>query len=270
MSAQKEYPIIFSTPMIQAILSGRKSQTRRIIKPQPKGATYWTYHQSTPLKGAFYPNTHDAEPKLLKCPYGQVGDRLWVRETWTTRQGLDKTKPSDIDSRQSIAYIADNEAPYLGKIRPSIHMPRWASRINLEITDIRVERVQEMPAEDILKEGVELPDSGINCDISSPPDAYENWSKGKREEWIKGQARATYFARCADVQICFEAFEKLWDSINAKWKRVWNKELKIYEFWQFPWSKETAKPVPKTTKHPERYHGCPNPWHWGISFRMTE
>ena len=85
-----------------------------------------------------------------------------------------------------------------------------------------MERVQDMTAEDILKEGIELPKSGIGCDIPEPPDAWSGWTHKQQDEWVKGQARATYFARCADVQVCFEAFEKLWDSLNAKRGYGWD------------------------------------------------
>ena len=207
----KEHPIIF-TENIKAILDGRKTQTRRVIKPAKTSATAkyfdpelnnWPIDQGT--------------GKKLHCPYGQVGDRLWVRETIDLDQMMYVADKSYCEMKDMNWYNQTRLA-----ILPSIFMPHWASRITLEITGVRVERLQEMPAEDILKEGIELPESGIGCDIPSPPDAYENWPEEKREEWIKGQARATYFARCADVQMCFEAFEKLWDSINAKSGYGWS------------------------------------------------
>jgi len=66
------------------------------------------------------------------------------------------------------------------------------------------------------------------------------------------------------------SYQSLWNSINAKWKRVYNKKLKIYEFWQFPWAEEDAVPIPKTTQHPERYHCIPNPFVFVYSFKKAE
>src|SRR5690349_14568974 len=131
----KERPILFSAPMVRAIVDGSETQTRRVVKPQ-----------LPPCYGILGGGTQWADPitgKRVRCPYGQPGDRLWVRETWTTRKGLDQVPPREISKSQSIGYIADiADAPWEGRIRPSIHMPRWASRITLEITGVRVERLQ--------------------------------------------------------------------------------------------------------------------------------
>lgn len=121
----KEHPIIFSSEMVKAILCGHKTQTRRVIKKH-----------SIPL---------GVEDCLTLCPYGQVGDRLWCRETWY----------SSPDKKEMYGYVADKDIPH-GKayrILPSIHMPRWASRITLEITEIRVERIREISITDIIAEG---------------------------------------------------------------------------------------------------------------------
>ena len=138
----KEHPILFSTPMVKAILEGRKTMTRRVVKPQPENKLQGYY-----LNGAYA--WRDPELNLdeypygnyTSCPYGQVGDRLWVRETWHQDTGL---------AGRAIHYKADGEA-YLWK--PSIFMPRRFSRITLEITNIRVERLQEITAGDCAKEG---------------------------------------------------------------------------------------------------------------------
>lgn len=120
----RERPILFSAPMIRAILDGRKTQTRRAVKD-------------------------DEGPQLGKsyCRYGRPGDRLWVRETFCS----DVVRAPHLPQ---IAYRADyDEIPAL-RWKPSIHMPRWASRISLEITDVRVERLQHISEEDAVAEGV--------------------------------------------------------------------------------------------------------------------
>ena len=152
----KERPIIFSTDMVKAILEGRKTQTRRVIKPQPDRVI-----NGVPFEylGHKY---HDASDRAIRCPYGQVGDRLWVRETWATQKSIDRFSPSYIGNAATVPlwYKADavNGRSFigLGKWRPSIFMPRWASRITLEITEVRVERLQEITFEDFKKEGIEM------------------------------------------------------------------------------------------------------------------
>jgi len=119
----KERPILFSGPMVRAILDGRKTQTRRPVKPQPFVAT---------------PSMFD----VSKCPIGQPGDRLWVRETWTK------------NTNGVVWYRADRHPIAGGLWRPSIHMPRWASRITLEITRVWVERVQDIMEDGAIREGM--------------------------------------------------------------------------------------------------------------------
>ena len=160
----KEHPVLFSGAMVRAILEGRKTQTRRVVKPQPECATACgglTWPISSPLRGngikIYLDNGRNLSTTLSLCPYGKPGDRLWVRETWL---------PFDADhviGGKEWAYRADcgadSEALRLEmgyRWRPSIHMPRRASRITLEVTDVRVQRVQEISAEDIQSEGIEL------------------------------------------------------------------------------------------------------------------
>ena len=144
----EERPIIFSTPMVQAILDGRKTMTRRVVKPQPARSPYWTQYENS---GAFYPATLDAEPSVLKCPYGPVGDMLWVRETF----GFDPWHY--LEGHDSILYRADQkiDSDYPIKWKPSIHMPKKYARIWLEITGVRVERLKDLSPKDGIAEGVE-------------------------------------------------------------------------------------------------------------------
>lgn len=149
----KERPILFSAPMVRALLDGSKTQTRRIAKVTPD--------QCEDI-GIFY-----AEHQ---CPYGQPGDRLWVRETWAPVDEFVLGYP--LDEPNSIGYRADLSARLLDitalntyawnwdlvKWKPSIHMPRWASRIMLEVTGVRVERLQDISDRDAQAEGVTIED----------------------------------------------------------------------------------------------------------------
>jgi len=143
----KERPILFSGPMVRALLEDRKTQTRRIIKPQPTGRIdpVWSYGPKG-AEVAFGPDNlrADGGPRWWRVPYGQIGDRLWVREAMA---GAD-----DPAYKHLVKYRANGD--HATRWRPSIHMPRWASRILLEITGIRFERVQEISEADTQAEGV--------------------------------------------------------------------------------------------------------------------
>lgn len=152
----KERPIPFNAEMVRAVLDGRKTQTRRVVKSQPENNTDCPYHVGV-----------GAERKARICPYGKPGDRLWVRETWAAHWMFDDVPPRSIPAfidgtrPECLYYRADDPLPdqpphegRIGKWRPSIHMPRWASRILLEVTNVRVERVQEISDADIVAEGV--------------------------------------------------------------------------------------------------------------------
>lgn len=185
----KERPIIFNTEMVKAILEGRKTQTRRPIKPQPEYLEYGSiYSNKAEYRWSF--KDHDfsnIESIIPFAPLGKLGDFLWVRETFS-----DQSSP--IGKDKFIVYKATEVEPDLfeGMWTPSIHMPRWASRITLEITDVRVEHVQDIDETDADCEGVEK----LECD--------------------------TYT----------ESFKKLWDSIYNNWDDnpwVWVYEFKIKE-----------------------------------------
>ncbi len=148
METIKERPIIFNTEMVKAILDDRKTQTRRVIKPQPINPT-WT---GTKWVESGNDNTVHYE---IKCPHGKIGEHLWVRETFSYGCYDFGT------NRQTIHYRADG-LDHKGHVwSPSIHMFRKYSRIDLEITDIRVERVQDISWEDLLAEGYPQPGKGI-------------------------------------------------------------------------------------------------------------
>ena len=171
----KERGMIFNGEMVRAILDGRKTQTRRPIK--------WKQTRFTEIgereDGSKWPWSEDAEHACdfwHPCPFGAVGDRIWVRETWNKYGGL-LTYRADHD------WIDDmrKETVCTAKWVPSIHMPRWASRILLEITDVRVERLNSISQEDAQAEGLELtgwrptysdPDSG--GEVMTP---YDNFAE---------------------------------------------------------------------------------------------
>lgn len=193
-------PILFSGPMVRAILRGDKTQTRRVIKPQP-------------IQVERHERFH------VRCPFGLPGDNLWVRETFA--------RTTDNESRGAIAFKADNECQVylcdyggegdpvgLGEAtscdewdheptwKPSIHMPRWASRITLEVVEVRVERLQEMSEYDLAREG------------------YHERSHAK----------------------CLKAFVHSWDALNAKRGFSWesNPWVWVVEFNQTEASHEPA------------------------------
>ena len=182
-----EKPILFSDEMVQAILDGRKTQTRRVLKIQPPDATY---------------KIDGTQPYFPK-PYA-VGDRLWVREAW---------RPSGVDEPASIYYRAGgnkrcpeskdlfrlkpNDGPNVW--RPSIFMPRWASRISLVVTKIKADRIQNITDKDAIAEGIDR--TGI-----------------------------LYFAHA------IQKFKKLWDSINKKRGFGWDTNPVVWaiEFKRLP------------------------------------
>ena len=145
----KERPILFSAPMVRAILDGTKTQTRRVVKHckcKITGAELAACEIAGEVNAGDYTN----------CPYGQPGNRLWVRETWAAPHSEDARPPSAIQCDwMRIHYAATEDRGGL-LWRPSIHMPRWASRITLEVTGVRVERLHDISAEDAIAEGVRV------------------------------------------------------------------------------------------------------------------
>ncbi|MDM8059329.1 hypothetical protein [Klebsiella pneumoniae] len=160
----KERGMIFNGEMVRAILDGRKTQTRRIMKPQPepcpRGGHWWPSNVFKTMlhveeemqngKGGWGGLVGDA------CPFGDVGDRIWVRETWAEAgASAPDLKLYRANYPEHVPSIYENVPP-AEEIRwtPSIHMPRWASRILLEITGVRVERLRSMSQDDARAEGV--------------------------------------------------------------------------------------------------------------------
>lgn len=206
----KARPILFNTDMVQAILAGRKTQTRRELNPQPELVTdshdagfrkYWTY-KGTDVTGK-------KSDFIESCPFGQPGDLLYVREAWrpsasdvacTKEYKADgahiEIDDTEIDASIWLSYRKPEEQyPDMvpPKWRPSIHQPRWASRLTLEITDVRVERLRDIDRGDCMAEGCPFPNMAVNDPIG----------------WFSG----------------------LWDSIYNNWDAnpwVWVVEFKVH------------------------------------------
>ena len=143
----KARPILFSAPMIRALIAGQKKATRRIV--QPARHPYGERMAADEVAAEFLGGTC-----AVRSPYGAPGDLLWVRETWAASHAYDHLPPRLILNDARIHFAATAERGGL-LWRPSIHMPRWASRITLRITDARVQRLQEISEEDAIAEGVE-------------------------------------------------------------------------------------------------------------------
>ncbi|OBY90488.1 hypothetical protein A6723_019450 [Pseudomonas sp. AU11447] len=218
----KERPILFSGPMVRAILEGRKTVTRRVMKHQPHedaSVTVENYNvtvvdrhgEQQPGPEVFGAWWSDGERGCV-CPYGQPGDRLWVRESWWQAGDWQSTYPEDDTGAwfgsKRIVYSADGAPPNepnrhypaglrngaysaaepnkIWRHRPSIHMPRWACRILLEITAVYVERLQDISEEQAIAEGP----PGLA--FPAPPGSH----------WVTEDGRR-------------RAFMRLWDDVNG-------------------------------------------------------
>jgi hypothetical protein len=156
----KERPVLFSAPMVRALLEGRKTQTRRLVKfAHAAEVDAWADCGDGLWEVGFHAGGGSvAGMGRIRCPYGLAGDLLWVRETWAA--------PNE-DVRDEVVYRADFPAgseaderavkrmarTVMVPWKPSIHMPRWASRITLEVTDVRVQRLQDISRDDAISEG---------------------------------------------------------------------------------------------------------------------
>ncbi len=161
---RQERPLLFSAPMVRAILDGTKTQTRRMVSWRGvdaglnlgfSGLSPHGYSQGWVLESPSR-SSREWRCKPTPCPFGQRGDRLWVRETWAAPHNCDHLKPSEIDHDWRIHYAATEDLGGLLR-RPSMFMPRWASRITLEITDVRVERLHDISRGEAMAEGCPFP-----------------------------------------------------------------------------------------------------------------
>jgi hypothetical protein len=185
-------PILFSAPMVKAILAGAKTQTRRACGDRVAffDGSLWTRKL----------RSHVWESGLCSwhCPYGRRGERLWVRETWATvpwSSGAEKHCPEQDHDEQGVRYRATWDRSHSGHWRPSIHMRRWASRISLEVTGVRVQRLQETSIEDARAEGI--PQTSGEAYVLGLFDL----TKEPGHEW--------------DNRTSVENYARLWDRING-------------------------------------------------------
>jgi len=177
-------PIPFSAPMVRALLAGRKTQTRRLIKFAGIENVMDFVKVATNKEGRPVYEMKNAQGQFLTRPAGKhlldyhyvtpygVGDRLWVKETWRTEsRAYDDLAPSEMGGEETILYDADADWKLnrsVGKSRVSIHMTRWASRITLMVTDVRVERVQDISEDDAVAEGADI-SAGHRSQITDGP-----------------------------------------------------------------------------------------------------
>ena len=205
MSAIKERPILFSAPMVRAILDGRKTQTRRAVThkwpylwEEPWYTTGKTIVDLPTQPGAFMEFRHRQQDApcfegslasiLVPCRYGKPGERLWVRETWAhDAASVEQCRAKYEDAMGGPCYgpyyRATECAPDTLRWIPSIHMPRWASRINLGITSVRVERLQDISRGDCMAEGCPFPNMAESDQKQWYADSWN--STHKADTWDK-------------------------------------------------------------------------------------
>ncbi|NGP19155.1 hypothetical protein [Devosia aurantiaca] len=175
-------PILFSGPMVRALLAGTKTQTRRALNPQPfleDGS--WKVQWGKVLRCWQEGRNPQIIPNWLRI---SVGDRLYVREHWFTWGIFDDLAPSKLTGTEGVSYIADgHEGPRAGRFRQGMHMPRWASRLTLKVTDVRVERLQDCSEADAIAEGVEQYSSSIKLSHPFNPDWKGIYREGYAELW---------------------------------------------------------------------------------------
>jgi hypothetical protein len=224
----KERPILFNGQMVRAILEGRKTVTRRLIKDTGCYAIESSVHGVDVVR-------RELKAMATQCPYGKPGDRLWVRETWADVNlhggpGIAYRADDDVrDLMEDESFLADGAFNYNdprcakysfaawsedliagteGRWRPSIHMPRWASRILLEVTDVRVERLQDITEEQAMAEGIERIAGPHSC-----------------EPWRNYAGDRPFSSPVA-------SFSSLWNSTGGDWDAnpwVWVVEFKRVE-----------------------------------------
>ncbi|MBT9513309.1 MAG: hypothetical protein IV104_13260 [Acidovorax sp.] len=220
----KERPILFSGPMVRALLDGSKTQTRRVVKPTrgrpidflgggPIGGPDWNnpecwgYEHHDSATWVLLRPSGEPDDAQYPCPYGQPGDRLWVRESFAHmyrgNAQPEKRAPEDV------AYMADNLTPdpyVYGSWKPSIHMPRWASRITLEITSVRVERLQDISEADAMAEGI------TRLPPPPPPQTFSGPNRFTLGGMGVGACAGSVIWNAATAQ---DLYRRLWESING-------------------------------------------------------
>ena len=224
----RERPILFSAPMVRAILAGNKTQTRRIVKPQPPSSTVSVnlYHHPDPRPHFWAADGGALLDWAQPCPYGAPGERLWVRETWQHanhpfgpyQEGAPVFYRADYHDDP---HGPDGELSPQGKYRewrPSIHMPRTACRLVLEITGVRVERLHTISEDDAVAEGI--PEDSPPCEQCGDC----GWL------CIGGEPQQCDAPGCGDGAV--DGYRALWEQINGvgSWQAnpwVWVVEFRV-------------------------------------------
>ena len=215
----KERPIAFNAAMVKAILAGNKSHTRRTSRiPQD---TFDIDYEPTKRKWVFLIQG-GGKPKYRQCPYGVPGDRLWVKEPWVTLSSHDELKPSDLPERLWVSYTRNRTeqlnppAGYrVGKSRSAMFMPRWASRILLEVSSVNCERLQSINHDQAISEGI------TQVGMFGRFPRYRDYQGYNADGFLDGVS----------------SFASLWDTINGskEGKRwidnpwVWDVEFRVLE-----------------------------------------
>lgn len=247
-------PILFNTPMVQAILDGRKTITRRLLKPRYRddecgfqvvtNAQTGEFVRVEKLSDQGSGQFPDGSERHVHPPY-RPGDILYVRETWQYAYDTDSNENIDYESGRYL-YAADNIEPFNGWImpdgterdsmpwRPSIHMPKAAARIFLRVTDVRVERLQDIDGEQAYSEGATADIPGILEQLETHgkpkfPKNFEKFSEAQKEDWYKSQATATYIAQMELANRLILSFKEIWDSTIKK------EDLPTYGWDANPW-----------------------------------
>ncbi|MFD1226803.1 hypothetical protein [Pseudochrobactrum kiredjianiae] len=204
-------PILFSAPMIRALYNGRKTQTRRILKPQPTDANskFRGFAGVSDTKAVFT-SDFPAQPETVRLPYS-VGDRLWVRESWRCNSWAADVATIFYKAHENCSYTEMHEQfPIAGQKgiapsqswKPSIHMPRWISRLTLTITNVRIERLQDISEEDAMAEGITMTlEDSPACAWFSGIHTNTNLAPENMDGWHFNDAQA--------------AFQDLWNKING-------------------------------------------------------
>lgn len=256
--AVKDRPILFSAPMVKAILAGRKTQTRRMLQHQPhqRSDGTWSIFVGKRLGSLTYETNQLIHRQLTKdkktllaeftesmgltewlsprCPYGRPGERLWVRETWRCSGGPDLRMIAydaegvggdgcDSIGRKVLSLTYEETVGRYGTHKhPSIHMPRWASRLTLEVTSVRVERLHEITEADALAEGSQpskswsgyliVDDQGLSSQIG------ENYVHGipkVGDDWHGRKVTHVQHQPSLDSFTARDNFRSLWHQING-------------------------------------------------------
>ena len=263
METIKERPILMNTVSVGGIIDDRKTQTRRVIKiPENGRIKPGTVYEWIPYIKDYgisicFDQSGCAEWKTLKSPFGKIGDRLWVKETYCLGN---ITEADSIDGHSEGCYVSQcpDENDIIMKEycirhgittddviwKPSIFMFRKYSRILLEITHLRIEQIQDISEEDAIAEGIERENTriGLNYKLYGPLEKLDQWTKDPR--W---------------------SFETLWNSINAKPKPVMSGE-KIVSYISYPWDD-----IRETREHRGlKWIVCGNPQTWAVTFKVLK